>query len=210
MLIEAPRSVCQRRLRAGDPQTLPCCGLGEWYPQKHFLNSTKKGTFANGCRMVPLYEDRSSQTSQTPLEPPEPPEPPKPLPEPSLSSPRALPEPSPSLSQSPPRCLPSDASSQMPPPRCLLPDVSSQMPSPRCLPQMPSPRCLLPDASSQMPRPRCFLPDASSQITKKTMFRVSCWCDFQFVLRPFCCESLRKLILVAVRCFLKNSLYRIP
>ena len=32
---EAAWSVCQRRLRAGDPQTLPYTVLGEWYP--HFF-----------------------------------------------------------------------------------------------------------------------------------------------------------------------------
>ena len=40
----------------------------------------KKGTFSNGCRVVPLYEERPSHTS---LGPSEPPEHPKLFPEPS-------------------------------------------------------------------------------------------------------------------------------
>ena len=49
--------------------------------------------FADGCRMVPLYEERPSQSL---LEPPGASESPEPLPEPALPepSPRALPEPS--------------------------------------------------------------------------------------------------------------------
>jgi hypothetical protein len=163
-------------------------------PSKTRFTATKKGAIANGCRVVPLYEEDppghpwSLQSRQTPQSP-------------SQSPPRAIPKPIPESSPMlPARCLP-----QMHPSRCLLPDAFSHVPSPRCLlpdafsleppeppkaasraiivipdasPQKPPPRCLLPDAFSQMlppkcllpnafshmPSPRCLLPDASSQM----------------------------------------------
>ena len=173
VLIEAPWSVWRPGGRAGDPQTLPYIVFGEWYPQKHFVKATKKGTFQFCCGVVPVYEERPSQT---PLEPPELPEPPKLLPEPAQSLPRATPEPPQSPSQSPPRCFLPDASSQMPPPGCLLPGTS-QMPPPRCLllgasravraPKAPPrgiPEPLEPSQSPSRSPPRRLPPDTSSQM----------------------------------------------